>query len=263
MEVPSPSGALVEMLAAMTVHDVADLAERLGVPVNDVSRLALAAAKISGEGVGSPSQAASTPEAPSPDPDAPSLVEQARQWTDSGTWIQVERRDLVRELADRIEELEAVLAREVPKDDADALRTVLTYELGFEDGKEEALKEAYRVATMHEKDRPVDLASDLRWNEAPLRVFADAYFARYPDEEGLHVLHENGRMSDPRLIPLPSGRIAVAAQDLRVGDVVDGWNVREVQKDDGVWVALASRGITADTSYADGTLVLLDKAAES
>ena len=30
-----------------------------------------------------------------------------------------------------------------------------------------------------------------------------------------------------------------------------------------VWVALASRGITADTSYADGTLVLLDKAAES
>ena len=45
MEVPSPSGALVEMLAAMTIHDVADLAERLGVPVNDVSRLALAAAR--------------------------------------------------------------------------------------------------------------------------------------------------------------------------------------------------------------------------
>ena len=46
MEVPSPSGALVEMLAEMTIHDVADLAERLGVPVHDVIRLALAAARI-------------------------------------------------------------------------------------------------------------------------------------------------------------------------------------------------------------------------
>lgn len=66
--------------------------------------------------------------------------------------------------------------------------------------------------------------------------------------------------SDDRLIPLPGGRIAVAAQDLRAGDVVQGWPITELREDRFGCVALV---VGSDFfSWPYGALVLLDKAAD-
>lgn len=74
--------------------------------------------------------------------------------------------------------------------------------------------------------------------------------------------------TDPRLIPLPGGRVAAAAQDLRVGDVVAGLEVQtttdggrgltnydDPSSNQDVWLSLHHT--------LPGTLVLLDKAAAS
>lgn len=65
-------------------------------------------------------------------------------------------------------------------------------------------------------------------------------------------------LPDRRLIPLPGGRIAVTAQDLKVGDVVDGSPV--IADDEG---EPRHRGKYVWDLWYEGTLVLLDKAAES
>lgn len=63
--------------------------------------------------------------------------------------------------------------------------------------------------------------------------------------------------TDPRLIPLPGGRVAVAAQDLRVGDVVDGNEIKKLKSR-----VVKFSGSDWEFTYAPGTLVLLAKAAD-
>lgn len=73
--------------------------------------------------------------------------------------------------------------------------------------------------------------------------------------------------SDDRLIPLPDGRVAVVAKDLRVGDVVEGVlvasvDLRPAESFDHIDVEMGS-GQRLIYATGTGTLVLLDKAAES
>lgn len=302
--------------------------------------------KLAGEGAGggsavvetlhsgSPASEMRTDAVPSPVPAAPSLVERARHRALVGEHSSIGSLapadiELLRSLADRIEELEATVRRE----EADHLRTIterddteewadkLAYSIAPQSviGEHSSANNPWMNALEHQhgsgvkqewSGRPVDLASDDRSVDFTVKgdsvkmlretfCVAQGHILRStsePEEQrqrhadrlqrlcdicdehrplGPDGKHGSRRCTptcgcedkphgvadpDPRLIPLPGGRVAVAAQDLRVGDVVAFEEVTRIVRH-GQLVEVQTDG---DTSvFWDGTLVLLDKAAES